>query len=337
MTRPAAAPPKSFEPRTFRPARWLPGAHAQTVAGRFLRERTGVRYLRERMATPDGDFVHLDWAAVEDLRLPPSAPLVLLVHGLEGSANSSYMLESCRALAEHGIRAVAMNFRSCSGVPNVLPRFYHAGDTADLETVLRHLARREPGVPIGAMGFSLGANVLLKYLGEQGESSAVRAAVGVSVPFDLMAGARYMDSTFMGRRYVGVLLKSLRAKYTARADEIGPSCDRPRALSSRSFIDFDDAVTARIHGFRDVADYYGRSSSAQFLPSIRVPTLLIHAADDPFVPPAAIPRDAVAANPHLAAIITERGGHVGFIQGTPRRPEFWAEREGARFLSERLG
>jgi hypothetical protein len=335
-TPPPVPPARAFVPRPFRPAKWLPGRHAQTVAGRYLRERTGVHYRRERLETEDGDFVDLDWAAVDGLPVDPGAPLVLLVHGLEGSANSSYMLESCRALAERGLRAVAMNFRSCSGEPNRAPRFYHAGDTADLAAVFRHLREREPHAPLGAMGFSLGGNVLLKYLGESGEVSAVRAAVGVSVPYDLMAGAVYMDARFMGRRYTEVLLRSLRRKFSGRAAQIGDRCDARRALSARSFVDFDDAVTSRLHGFRDVADYYGRSSSAQFLPSIRVPTLLVHAADDPFVPPHVIPRDAVAANPSLAAIFTEHGGHVGFIQGTPWAPEFWAEREGARFLAERL-
>jgi predicted alpha/beta-fold hydrolase len=339
MTSPSqAATPsaKAFVPRPFRPARWLPGAHGQTIAGRYLRERTGVHYRRERMETEDGDFVDLDWATVDGFELPATAPLVLLVHGLEGSANSSYMLESCRALAQNGLRAVAMNFRSCSGEPNRALRFYHAGDTADLAAVLRHLRGRVADVAFGAMGFSLGANVLLKYLGERGDGSAVRAAVGISVPFDLMAGAEYMDASFMGRKYTEVLLRSLRRKFAERAAEIGERCDAPRALGSRSFRDFDDAVTARLHGFLDVADYYGRSSSAQFLPSIRVPTLLVHAADDPFVPPHVIPRAAVEANPSLAAVFTEHGGHVGFIQGKPWAPEFWAEREGARFLAERL-
>jgi hypothetical protein len=336
MPHPPRPSAKSFVPRPFRPAWWLPGAHGQTVAGRYLRERTGVHYRRERMETEDGDFVDLDWATVDGVPLPSTAPLVLLVHGLEGSANSSYMLESCRALAERGVRAVAMNFRSCSGEPNRLPRFYHAGDTADLAAVLRHLRAAGPAATLGALGFSLGANVLLKYLGERGEGSAVRAAAAVSVPFDLMAGALHMDASFMGRRYTEALLKSLRRKFGDRAEQIGGRCDAPRALASRSFRDFDDAVTARLHGFRDVEDYYGSSSSAQFLHAIRVPTLLVHAADDPFVPPRVIPREAVEANPHLAAVFTEHGGHVGFIQGKPWAPEFWAEREAARFLAERL-
>ena len=329
-------PAKAFVPRPFRPAKWLPGRHGQTVAGRYLRERTGVHYRRERMETDDGDFVDLDWATVRGVELPAGAPLVLLVHGLEGSAHSSYMLESCRALAERGLRAVAMNFRSCSGEPNRSLRFYHAGDTADLEAVFRHLGRRAPDAAFGAMGFSLGGNVLLKYLGERGAGSAALAAVGVSVPYDLMAGAVYMDASFMGRVYTEVLLKGLRRKFSGKAARIGERCDARRALAARSFVDFDDAVTARLHGFRDVEDYYGQSSSGPFLGGIDVPTLLVHAADDPFVPPHVIPRDAVAANPSLAGVFTERGGHVGFIQGTPWAPEFWAEREGARFLAERL-
>lgn len=332
----AIPPAKAFVPRPFRPARWLPGRHGQTIAGRYLRTPAGVRYRRERMETEDGDFVDLDWATVDGFELPPHSPLVLLVHGLEGSANSSYILETSRALAAAGLRAVAMNLRSCSGEPNRTLRFYHAGDTADLAAVFRHLREREPEAPFGAVGFSLGGNVLLKYLGERGEGSAVRAAVGVSVPFDLMAGAVYMDGSFMGRIYTEAMLRSLRRKFSEKAERIGDRCDAPRALASRSFRDFDDAVTARLHGFRDMADYYGQSSSRQFLPSIRVPTLLLHSADDPFVPPHVIPREAVAANPSLTAVFTEHGGHVGFIQGTPWAPEFWAESEAARFLAERL-
>lgn len=331
-----APPAKAFVPRPFSPAKWLPGRHGQTIAGRYLREKGGVRYQRERMETEDGDFVDLDWATVDGAEVAAGAPLVLLVHGLEGSASSSYILESCRALAELGVRGVAMNLRSCSGEMNRALRFYHAGDTADLDAVFRHLRGREPHAPFGAIGFSLGGNVLLKYLGERGESSAVRAAAAVSVPFDLMAGAVYMDGSFMGRVYTEAMLRSLRRKFSQKSAEIGDRCDAGRALSSRSFRDFDDAVTARLHGFRDVEDYYGQSSSGQFLASIRVPTLLVHSADDPFVPPHVIPRDAVAANPDLTAVFTEHGGHVGFIQGTPWAPEFWAEREAARFLAERL-
>src|ERR1700741_1476857 len=176
--------PSRFTPRPFVPARWLPGPHAQTVAGRYLRPATGVRYRRERIDTPDGDFLDLDFAHVVGSPQPApveDSPVALVVHGLEGSAQSAYVLETCRALWGRGIRAVAMNFRSCSGEPNRLARFYHAGDTGDIAFVLERLAEPHPGVPLAAVGFSLGANVLLKYLGERGDSARIRAAAAISI------------------------------------------------------------------------------------------------------------------------------------------------------------
>ena len=329
----------AFVAAPFRAAGWLPGPHAQTVAGRFLRPSTGVRYRRERIDTPDGDFLDLDFAEVHGSSAPPppeGAPIVVVVHGLEGSAESAYVLETCRAAWDRGMRSVALNFRSCGGEPNRLPRFYHAGDTGDLAHVLDYLAERWPDAPLAAVGFSLGANVLLKYLGERGEESRIRAAAAVSIPFDLAAGAKLLEESWAGRMYIRIFLKSLKAKYRQKQALIGDACDTERVLSSRTFFDFDDAATARLHGFSGVDEYYGTSSSRNFIASIRVPTLLLHAEDDPFVPPSAIPRAAIAANPWLTAAITKDGGHVGFIGGTPLRPTFWAETEAARFLSEQL-
>jgi predicted alpha/beta-fold hydrolase len=315
----------------------MPGPHAQTVAGRYLRPRTGVRYRRERVDTPDGDFLDLDWAAVPGRPAPPAdAPLVLVVHGLEGSAHSLYVLETCRKLWDRGIRSVAMNFRSCSGEANRLPRFYHAGDTGDIAFVLDLLAERNPGVALGAVGFSLGANVVLKYLGERGDDARVRAAAAISIPFDLGAGADHLNETVMGRLYTGAFVRPLREKFRMKRHLVGDAIDERRAIAARSFREFDDVVTARLHGFAGADDYYTSSSSAQFLPRIRVPTLLVHAADDPFVPPGAIPHDVIAANPSLVGAITEQGGHVGFIGGTPWAAEFWAEAEAARFLDGEL-
>jgi hypothetical protein len=332
-----ASTTERFVPRPFRPAWWLPGAHAQTVAGKYLRPHTGVRYRRERVNTPDGDFLDLDWATVPGRPAPEDdAPYVVVVHGLEGSAESAYVKETCRALWDRGIRSVAMNFRGCGGEINRLPRFYHAGDTGDVAFVLELLAARFPAVPLGAVGFSLGANVLLKYLGERGDQSRVRAAAAISIPFDLGAGADKLAASFTGRLYTGIFIRSLRQKYLAKRHLIGDQCDEPRVLKSRTFREFDDAATARLHGFRDVDDYYGSSSSAQFLPRIRVPTLLVHAADDPFVPEDAIPHDAIRTNPALYAAIVPQGGHVGFIAGQRGRPEFWAEAEAARFLEMQL-
>jgi len=328
-----------FTPRPYVPARWLPGAHAQTVAGRYLRPATGVRYRRERIEMPDGDFVDLDFATVEGSSAPApgdGAPVALVVHGLEGSSNAPYVLETSRALWDRGIRPVAMNFRSCSGEPNRLARFYHAGDTDDIAHVLDLLGERFPGAPLAAVAYSLGANVLLKYLGERGEASRLRVAAAISIPFDLGAGADKLQSTLAGRIYTGVFVRPLKAKFRQKQHLMGDACDAGRVLAARSFREFDDAATARLHGFSGVDDYYGSSSCAQFLPRIRVPTLLVHAEDDPFVPDDAIPRDAIRANPHLTAAITLRGGHVGFIAGPPWRPEFWAEAEAARFVAEEL-
>lgn len=329
--------PKEFVARPFRPAWWLPGPHAQTIAGRYVRTGAPVTYRRERVATPDGDFLDLDFASVDGAPIDrDDAPTVLVVHGLEGSAQSAYVLETCRALAAHGIRTVAMNFRSCSGEPNRLPRFYHAGDSADLAFALGLVADRFPGAALGAVGFSLGGNQLLKYLGEQGSGAAVEAAAAVSVPYDLAGGSDQLEGSAMGRFYTSVFLRSLKAKYGAKQHLVAHACDADAVLRSRSFRDFDDAATARLHGFRDVDEYYGSSSSAQFLPAVRVPTLLVHAVDDPFVPAAAVPRDAVRHNPCLAAAFVEQGGHVGFIAGTPWAPRFWAEAEAARFIATHL-
>lgn len=335
---PNPLPPPRFVPRPYVPAWWLPGSHAQTVAGKYLRPATGVRYRRERIDTPDGDFLDLDFASVPGAQTPgEDSPVALVVHGLEGSAQAAYVLETCRALWDRGIRAVAMNFRSCGGEPNRLPRFYHAGETGDVGFVLAWLAERYPHVPLAAVGFSLGANVLLKYLGERGDSAPVRAAVAISIPFDLAAGSKKLWSNLAGRLYTGIFVRSLQRKYRQKSTLMGDRCDERRAVSARSFHEFDDAVTAPLHGFRGVDHYYGSSSSGQFLPRIRTPTLLIHAEDDPFVPADAIPHAAIAANPHLTAAVTQRGGHVGFLSGPPGRLRCWAEAEAARFLAETLG
>ncbi|HEX6133259.1 MAG TPA: alpha/beta fold hydrolase [Longimicrobiales bacterium] len=325
-----------FEVRPFRPAAWLPGAHAQTIAGRLLRRSPAPPFRRERIELPDGDFVDLDHPMFEPL--DDAAPVVLLTHGLEGSARRGYAINTYRELALRGVRAVGLNFRSCSGEPNRNARFYHSGDTADIEHVLRLLAARHPHVPRGAIGFSLGGNALLKLLGELGAEAPalVSAAVAISVPYDLGAGADWLDRSPVGRFYTTRFIKSLVAKAEAKAGLLADSCDLDRIRAARSFRDFDDAATAPIHGFADATDYYTRSSSQHYLPDIRIPVLLLHAADDPFLPAECFPHDRVDGNPYLHAVLTERGGHVGFIEGRPWAPSFWAEEHAAAFLSRRL-
>lgn len=334
---PAKGKPSAFEPRPFSPARWLPGAHAQTVAGRLLR-RTALPLLRrERIELPDGDFVDIDHAPAP-AGTAADAPIVLLLHGLEGSTRRGYAMNTYSELARHGVRAVGLNFRSCSGEPNRAPRLYHSGDTADIAFVLELLAARHPDAPRGAIGFSLGGNALLKLLGERGPAGhqLVHAAAAVSVPYDLAAGADALDATRMGRFYTSRFLPSLVAKAEAKAALLNGDCDLDRIRAARSFREFDDAATAPIHGFAGAADYYTRSSAAAFLPYIRVPTLLLHAEDDPFQPAAAFPYYAVRANPSIQSVVTRRGGHVGFIEGPPWAPRFWAERTAAAYLASIL-
>ncbi len=210
--------------------------------------------------------------------------------------------------------------------------------------VLRVLRERFPDRPIGAVGVSLGGNVLLKYLGEEGRGAGVgadgsgvipMAAAAISVPYDLSAGADYLERGF-ARVYVGRLLRSLKAKVRARVDELGSLLDVPRSLASRTFWEFDDAATAPLHGFASAKEYYQRSSSNQFLADITIPTRLIHAADDPFLPATALPHDAIRANALLDAHFTERGGHVGFVTGHPWSRRYWAEEMAVTFVSSHL-
>lgn len=325
-----------FDPEPFRAPGWLAHPHLQTVAGRLLRPRDLTPLERVRVELPDGDFVDLDFAPEPATRVHGPAPLVLLLHGLEGSARRGYAWVTYRELARRGMRGVGLNFRSCSGEPNRLPRFYHSGDTGDLRHVLGWLDERFPGRPRAAVGFSLGGNALLKYLGEEGDGAAVEAAVAVSVPYDLDAGERHLQQSAVSRLYVRLFLKSLRRKALDKDRALHGLCDVAAIGSARSFREFDAAATAPLHGFSDAEDYYARSSSRPFLPAIRRPTLLVHALDDPFLPADALPRSEVADSTWLQSAWTERGGHVGFIAGPPWSPTFWAERQAARFLEEQL-
>ncbi len=345
----ASADPLASPP--FRAPWWLWPAHAQTIGGKFLRPDPGIVLRRERIETPDGDFLDLDFAdaygsgrrgaagtaprAAEGASAPETAPAVLVLHGLEGSTRRHYMLVTYRELLRRGLRPIGLNFRSCSGEPNRLPRFYHSGETDDLRFTLDYLASRLAGGIHGAIGFSLGGNVLLKFLGEEGAAAGKRlgAAVAISVPFDLATGVDAIERGVMSRIYIEYFLRSLRGKVRAKLDQLRPLVNVDAALRARTLRHFDDAVTAPLHGFADSADYYHRSSSARYLEDIRVPTLLLQAEDDPFLPAHALPRAAVARNPYLVPGFSRDGGHVGFISGTPWAPRFHAEEAAARFLS----
>lgn len=253
---------------------------------------------------------------------------------MEGSSRSHYVQGLAGEAARRGWRAAALNFRSCSGEMNLRPRFYHSGETGDLDFVAARLIERLEG-PLLLAGFSLGGNVLLKWLGEQGEGvpAAVRGAAAVSVPFAPGECARRLDSPG-GAPFRWNLLSSLRAKCRRVARRHPGLLDPERVLRIRTIAEMDRWYTAPLHGFTDEEDYYARSSCLKYLPAIRVPALLLSAADDPIVPAACFPHAAVRGSAWLRGELLPAGGHVGFVGGTnPLAPEFWGERRAAGFLA----
>jgi predicted alpha/beta-fold hydrolase len=266
------------------------------------------------------------------------APVLLVLHGLEGSSSSHYVRGLLAGARARGWRGVALNFRSCSGEMNRLPRFYHSGDTADLEAVVRRLIEREPGARLGIVGISLGANVLLKWLGEHGAEApaAVAGGVGISVPFDLAACARVLDRGFGKHVYTRNFLRTMRRKVVDKAAAHPGYVDVAAAQRARTFAAYDRAVTAPLFGFADERDYWRRASCRPFLAAIARPVLVINAVDDPFVPADALPAPAEVA-PAVRILLTPRGGHVGFVDGRwPWQADSWAERRALDFLDARL-
>jgi len=326
----------------FRPSWWLPGAHLQTVWGPWTRSRRLVVYRREPVETPDGDELILD-----HLDGPPGAPRVVLLHGLEGSSSSVYVQGLAARLVAAALSVTALNFRSCAkdpadlsrALPNRRPRLYHSGETTDLAFVVDLLRAREPGVVLGAAGISLGGNVLLKRLGEAGAASGLAAAATVSVPYDLAAGARHMESG-LGPFYLRAFLASLKPKafsLISRFPEVAARLDATRIAAARTFVTYDDAATAPLHGFAGADDYYERCSSLRVLAGIATPTLCLSAGDDPFLPAATLRQAARAASSAVRLEVTRRGGHVGFVTGAlPFSGRAWAEERVVAWLRERL-
>jgi predicted alpha/beta-fold hydrolase len=289
---------------------------------------------RERIATRDGDFVDLDWAD----GAPPGSPLVLVLHGLEGSSRSHYAVGLMRQAVAYGWRAVTLNFRSCSGELNRRLPFYHSGHTDDLDDVVALLTGRERGLRLGIVGVSLGGNVLLKWLGERGSEAPaeVVGAVAISVPFDLASCARVLDRGPRCWVYTANFLKTMRAKViekAARDPELGRMVDLAQVRRTRTFARYDRLVTAPLNGFADEQDYWRQASSGPYLPRICRPTLLVNALDDPIVPRDALPRFADLP-PWVRAEFPAHGGHAGFIEGGwPWRVRSWAERRAMEFLA----
>ncbi len=289
----------------------MPGGHLQTIVPALFSTVPAVSYRRERWATPDSDFIDLDWV---DATHP--APLLVLFHGLEGSSDSHYaraLMARVRALGWHG---AIPHFRGCSGEPNRAARAYHAGDSAEIHWIVTTLRQRFPDRPLLLSGVSLGGNQLLKWLGEQGQAARreVIAAASVSAPLDLTACGLVLDSGLSRHLYTRSFLKTLKPKALATLRRFPHLADPRPIAQARSFKEFDRYFTAPVHGYTDHLDYWHRASSKPLLRSIAVPTLILNARNDPFMPASALPgSEDVSVSVELD--FPAHGGHVGFAQG----------------------
>lgn len=303
-------------PTDYRAPRWLPDGHSQTIYPALLGRVPAVAYRRESWDTPDGDFVDVDWLEVPaSPRIagnPTTAPLVVLFHGLEGSSASHYARTLMAAVAARGWRGVVPHFRSCGGRLNRLPRFYHSGDSDEADWMLRRLRDTHAG-PLFAVGVSLGGNVLLRWLGERADTAArvVTAACAISAPVDLRAGGRALSRGF-NMAYTRNFLATLKRKSLAKLAQYPGLFDREALLAARDLGAFDAVVTAPLHGFRDTLDYWTRASSKPLLPGIVVPTLVLNARNDPFMPADALPT-AHDVSRYVELLQPAQGGHVGFM------------------------
>ena len=313
----------------FVPAVGMGNPHLQTLWGPLLRKPTLLARTRERLWLQDGDFLDMDWHGPDE----SDKPLVLVLHGLTGSSNSPYVAGLQKAMAALGWPSVALNWRGCSGEPNLLSRSYHSGASEDLAEVIAHLRSLRPLAPIYAAGYSLGGNVLLKYLGESGAGSDLQGAVAVSVPFRLDECANRIGQGFSRvyqRHFMREMLAYIRDKqHRFQHEGISEGLAELAALGSlenmRTFWDFDGRVTAPLHGFTDATDYYRRASSRYYLGQIQTPTLIIQSSDDPFVFPHSLPEPSELSSCTEFELHT-KGGHVGFVEGSLRTPRYYLER-----------
>ena len=295
----------------YRAPRWLAGGHAQTIWPYQLR-RPPVRLRRERIETPDGDFWDFDWldAGAAD------APVIALFHGLEGGSQSHYARALGVAAARIGWRVVIPHFRGCSGEPNRLPRAYHSGDHAEVGAMLETIRGKIPAAArLHAAGVSLGGSALLNWLGRAGPggSSLVTSAAAISAPLDLMAAGNAIGKG-LNRVYTVHFLATLKPKSLAMARRFPGVLDAARIRRVRTMWDFDDAVTAPLHGFTGVVDYWTRASSKPWLRHVGIPTLVLNARNDPFIPAASLPA-AAEVSPSVILEQPSHGGHVGFASG----------------------
>jgi predicted alpha/beta-fold hydrolase len=309
----------------FKPAWWLSNPHLQTIYPTLFRKSVHIKLNKERLETADNDF--LDIAYPDD----NGGNLVLIFHGLEGSLDSHYAKGMIKALHDAGLQPVFMHFRGCSGEINRTTRRYNAADSLDAGFLMATLRERFPGRDINAIGFSLGANMLLKWLNQMGKNSPIKKAVAISVPFDLAICDKRLRLG-VSRFYLKHLLKELHDSIRRKHEAGLFPADYEKAIHSKTFWEFDEYATAPLHGFSGADDYYAKCSSKFYMKNIHTPTLIIQAADDPFLTPKALPKDS-DMSPAVSLELSKKGGHVGFITGAiPFRPEYWLEKRTVAFL-----
>ena len=313
----------------YQPPFYLFNGHLQTIVPSLWRTVPGVAYQRERLELPDGDFLNLDWSRLPEMR--PTDSLAIVSHGLEGDASRPYVMGMVRALNRAGLDGLAWNYRSCGGEMNRLLRSYHLGDTQDLDLVLRHALATGRYQRVYLVGFSAGGNVTLKYLGENSTRvpAEVQRAAVFSVPTDLRASSLHI-SRLQNQVYLRRFLKSLRLKVRAKAELLPGQIDLAGIEELRDFQEFDNRYTAPMHGFDSAEAYYQYASSGQYLSGIRVPTLLVNAQNDPFLPASCYPREVAASSPFVFLETPTEGGHVVFAESSG---EYYSERRAVEFLT----
>ncbi|WP_282131142.1 hydrolase [Pseudoalteromonas aliena] len=317
----------------FKPAWWMTNRHVQTIMPRFFRPFQHTRYELEQLDTPDGDFIELAWSLPHN----ETAPLAIVLHGLEGNINSFYAKGMMKALKKQGYAVVLMHFRNCSTEVNRLPRAYHSGDTADLAFFINHLKQQYPNRLMGAVGFSLGGNVLAKYLGEQALACPLNAAAVISAPYDLSSSSDVIRKS-LGKIYQKYLLDRMKKSMQRKLPQIKQqiSLTPKQLMKIDDLLEFDNQLTAPLHGFENAHDYYRQASAMPYLKHIAVPTLIIHAKDDPMLSIKAVPSRQDVSE-HVTLRISEKGGHVGFISGkNPFKPIFWLEKAVPNYFGQHV-
>lgn len=321
---------------TFQAPKWAKNAHVQTIWPRYMIKKPLLNTANERIATPDGDFLDIAWCLPDNIPAQDAKGVVLVFHGLEGSVNSHYARHLINRIKNDGFIVALMHFRGCSHEPNLTPRAYHSGETRDPMQTIEHVKRRYPDLPLFAVGYSLGGNMLLKMLSDTAGKKILCAAVAVSAPLLLAECALRMQRGF-SRLYQYYLLNSMKNNLLEKMQriEMHPllAVNETEIKALSTFREFDQEVTSQLHGFDGADDYYAKCSALPMLQNITTNTLVLHAKDDPFMTEAVVPSDNQLSS-SVAYELSEKGGHVGFLHGTPFAPKLWLQDRISQFLTE---